>query len=88
MHLPLSDRADREYSAQYDFESLSRAIPDDFAIEFTFLDPLLDEKTAVLAAGHDAVCIFVNDVCTAAVVEQLHALGVVRPGPADPPRAA
>ncbi|KJA25363.1 hypothetical protein HYPSUDRAFT_134975 [Hypholoma sublateritium FD-334 SS-4] len=63
-------------TAKYDFESLSRAIPADFAIEFTFLDPLLDEKTAVLAAGHDAVCIFVNDLCTAAVVERLHALGV------------
>ena len=47
-------------------------------MKFTFLDALLDKSTALLAAGHDAVCIFVNDICDEAVLQKLSALGVVR----------
>ena len=47
-------------------------------MKFTFLDALLDKSTALLAAGHDAVCIFVNDVCDEAVLQKLSALGIVR----------
>ncbi|KAF8955052.1 hypothetical protein BDZ97DRAFT_1861729 [Flammula alnicola] len=61
---------------KYDLESLNNAIPEGFQINFTFLDPLLDEQTAVLAAGHEAVCIFVNDLCDAKVVQTLSELGV------------
>ncbi|KAJ3528293.1 hypothetical protein NMY22_g9469 [Coprinellus aureogranulatus] len=45
-------------------------------LEFTFIDALLDHRTTVLASGHEGICIFVNDICDAAVLEQLHALGV------------
>ena len=41
-----------------------------------FLKPRLDRDTAELAAGSDAVCLFVNDRADAAVLERLKALGV------------
>jgi hypothetical protein len=47
-------------------------------VQFTFIDALLDQQTAILAADHEGVCIFVNDICNADVIEQLSALGVVR----------
>lgn len=65
---------------QYDLESLEAAlksVPVGRELKLTFLDPLLDESTAILAAEHDAVCLFVNDICDAKVVEKLHDLGVV-----------
>ncbi len=43
---------------------------------FTFLDPRLDASTVPTAAGADAVCVFVNDRVDAAVLRQLHGLGV------------
>lgn len=63
---------------KYDVESLKGANSENSDLEFTFLDTLLDKTTAVLAAEHDAVCIFVNDICDKAVLQRLSALGVVR----------
>ncbi|KAF9485741.1 D-lactate dehydrogenase [Pholiota conissans] len=63
-------------TAKYDISTLNKARSGDFSIEFTFLDTLLDAKTAVLAAGHEAICIFVNDLCDASAIEVLHNLGV------------
>ncbi|MEP9360536.1 2-hydroxyacid dehydrogenase [Sphingomonas sp. KR3-1] len=40
-----------------------------------FLEPRLDAATAPLAAGHGAVCVFVNDVVDAPVLETLAAGG-------------
>ena len=40
-------------------------------IEFTFLEPRLDSQTAILAAGSEAVLIFVNDVADRGVLEKL-----------------
>ena len=45
-------------------------------IEVKYFEPNLDEDTVSLAAGFDAVCVFVNDTVNAAVVEKLHELGV------------
>jgi len=45
-------------------------------IEFTFLEPRLETQTAVLAAGHEAVLIFVNDVADREVLEKLAAGGM------------
>jgi D-lactate dehydrogenase len=39
-------------------------------LKFTFLDALLDKSTALLAIEHDAVCIFVNDICDDAVLQK------------------
>ena len=47
-------------------------------VQFTYLDALLDEKTAPLAMDHDAVCLFVNDICNAEVIEKLSHLNIVR----------
>ncbi|MFP4551159.1 MAG: 2-hydroxyacid dehydrogenase, partial [Spirochaetales bacterium] len=44
--------------------------------EFTYLEPNLDEHTVALAAGHDAVCVFVNDSINAQVVDGLKNEGV------------
>lgn len=42
----------------------------------TFLDPRLDPTTVELAAGADAVCVFVNDDLSAPVLEALASSGV------------
>jgi D-lactate dehydrogenase len=44
--------------------------------ELTFLEPRLSLETAVLAAGADAVCVFVNDVASEPVLDALHGQGV------------
>jgi hypothetical protein len=63
---------------KYDIDSLSRATIENSDFTFTFLDALLDKTTALLAAEHDAVCIFVNDICDEAVLQKLSELSVVR----------
>lgn len=45
-------------------------------IEFKFLETKLNEDTAELAKGSDAVCIFVNDNANAAVIDKLYGYGV------------
>lgn len=45
-------------------------------IEIKYFEPNLDEDTVSLAAGFDAVCVFVNDTVNANVVEKLYQLGV------------
>ena len=45
-------------------------------IEIKYFEPNLSLDTAPLAAGFDAVCVFVNDVVDASTVEKLHELGV------------
>ena len=45
-------------------------------VEIKYYEPNLNADTASLAAGFDAVCVFVNDVVDARVVEKLHELGV------------
>lgn len=59
----------------YDIPGFDRyALP--AGIEVKYFEPNLDEDTVSLAAGFDAVCVFVNDTVNAAVVEKLHELGV------------
>lgn len=61
----------------YDQEYLSRVqARSHAAYSLTFHDFALSEKTAALAAGTDAVCVFVNDVVSAPVLESLSKLGV------------
>ncbi|QBE66169.1 2-hydroxyacid dehydrogenase [Pseudoduganella lutea] len=66
------------FSAQpYDrrfFEEARAARRSPVAIDYH--DTALDIGTAVLAQGCDAVCVFVNDVLDAAVLERLHGQGV------------
>ncbi|KAF9453683.1 hypothetical protein P691DRAFT_694283 [Macrolepiota fuliginosa MF-IS2] len=61
---------------KYDVESLTGALTPDIDIKFTFIETLLDHLTVQLVEGHDAVCLFVNDICDAEVMAQLKAHGV------------
>ncbi len=45
-------------------------------LEIKYFETRLNEDTVSLAAGFDAVCIFVNDTANAQVVERLYELGV------------
>lgn len=54
----------------YDRRFLAEANAD-FGHELRFLEPRLDRATAVLARGHAAVCVFVNDVVDAEVLAAL-----------------
>ena len=59
----------------YDIPGFDRyAIP--AGIEIKYFEPNLSVDTAPLAAGFDAVCVFVNDIVNADVVQTLYALGV------------
>lgn len=59
----------------YDIPGFERyAVP--AGVEVKFFEPNLNEDTVSLAAGFDAVCVFVNDTVNAAVVDRLHQLGV------------
>lgn len=44
--------------------------------EITYIEPHLQLETVSLAAGHQGVCVFVNDTVNAAVIERLAALGI------------
>ncbi|MEO8351620.1 MAG: 2-hydroxyacid dehydrogenase [Chthoniobacteraceae bacterium] len=57
----------------YDREFLAAANAG--AHDLHFLDAHLDESTAVLAAGYDAICVFVNDAVNAPVLAQMAAGG-------------
>lgn len=59
----------------YDIPGFDRyAVP--AGVEIKYFEPNLDEDTVSLAAGFDAVCVFVNDIVNAAVVDKLYQLGV------------
>ena len=45
-------------------------------ISFKYLETKLNEDTASLAAGCDAVCVFVNDTVNKAVIDKLYENGV------------
>ena len=45
-------------------------------ITIKYYETKLNEDTVYLSAGYDAVCVFVNDIVNAQVVEALHKMGV------------
>ena len=47
-----------------------------FDMQFRFVESKLNEDTAALAEGCDAVCVFVNDDVNAAVIDKLYRYGV------------
>src|SRR6266481_3893531 len=59
---------------KYDREFLAAA--NGWRHELHFFEPHLDEGTVGVAAGFEAVCVFVNDQVNAAVIARLHSLGV------------
>jgi D-lactate dehydrogenase len=54
------------------FDSLAK----EYGYRIKYYDHKLTVDTAVLAGGHDVVCVFVNDTVNAAVIEILHKHGV------------
>ncbi len=66
------------FSAQpYDRRFFEEALAERAApLDIHYHDTTLDIETAVLAQDCAAVCVFVNDVLDAAVLERLHGLGV------------
>jgi D-lactate dehydrogenase len=66
-------------SQPYDRRFFDEALPsqpDAAGIELIYHSALLEQETVVLAQGADAVCVFVNDVLDAPVLEALHGYGV------------
>lgn len=61
---------------RHDEQSLTAALGDDDHLRLHFIEARLTPGTAALAAGHDAVCVFVNDDLSADVVTDLAASGV------------
>lgn len=59
----------------YDIPGFSR-YADPAGIEIKYFESRLNPDTAALAAGFDAVCVFVNDTVNEEVVHKLHELGV------------
>lgn len=62
-------------SRPYDEESFRRA-NERYGFDIHYLPIRLEPETASLAAGSDAVCIFVNDTASSDVIERLTGLGV------------
>lgn len=59
----------------YDIPGFDRyAVP--AGIEIKYFESNLNVDTAALAAGFDAVCVFVNDIVNAAVIDKLYGMGV------------
>ena len=50
--------------------------PGAYNCDITYLESRLTAETALLAKGHDAICIFVNDEANAPVIDILHQIGV------------
>ena len=66
--------------AFFDSKSYDRPGFDRYAapagVEIKYFEPNLSLDTVALAQGYDAVCVFVNDIVSAPVVEKLYELGV------------
>ena len=66
--------------AFYDAKEYDRASFEPYGeqqdLQFRFFDTKLNEDTVELAKGSDAVCVFVNDSVTAAVIDRLYEYGV------------
>ncbi|MGX9782676.1 2-hydroxyacid dehydrogenase [Janthinobacterium lividum] len=67
--------ASQPYDRRF-FDEALPSQPDAAGIELVYHSALLSQETVVLAQGADAVCVFVNDVLDAPVLEALHGYGV------------
>ena len=62
---------------EYDISSFEQYANDNnIKMEYKFLDTKLNEDTASLAKGCDAVCVFVNDTVNAEVINKLYGYGI------------
>ena len=56
--------------------SMFDKVNEDYGYELTYYNEHLDKHNVILASGSDAVCIFVNAVVDAEVINKLHSYGV------------
>lgn len=54
------------------FEPLGK----DYGYDIHFLESPCNEETVFLAKGHDVICIFVNDIITEAMIDELHNMNI------------
>ncbi len=66
----------KSYDREYFERAKAAGETDSLRFEFDFFEAHLDATTASLAAGHEVVCIFVNDHVDRAVADKLESLGV------------
>ena len=59
----------------YDKASFSK-VNEQFGFHIDFFEFKLNENTAATSRGYDVVCVFVNDVVNAEVIDQLKESGV------------
>lgn len=62
-------------SKSYDektFKAALKSLNGQNKLRFTFLESKLTEETVDEALGYDAICVFVNDIVSQNVIEQLH----------------
>jgi len=59
----------------YDVASFDK-YKEEYGVKIKYFEAKLNEDTAELCAGYDAVCVFVNDTVNAAVIDKLESLGV------------
>jgi D-lactate dehydrogenase len=64
------------YNAKHYDHRFFDAANRDVRHDITYFEPRLDTRTAALAEGHDAVCLFVNDDGSAQVIDRLADAGV------------
>jgi D-lactate dehydrogenase len=64
------------YSTQSYDQQFFNLVNADFGHELVYLEPALTANTAILAAGSDAVCVFVNDNVDAATLKVLQQSGI------------
>ena len=60
----------------YDKPSFDRYAKEN-GVSIKYFETKLNEDTASLAEGYDAVCVFVNDNVNSAVIDKLQAYGVL-----------
>lgn len=60
----------------YDKPSFEKYVKDTKIEKIKFLESKLNEDTVELAKGYDVVCVFVNDVVNATVIDKLYEMGV------------
>ncbi|EJD54538.1 D-lactate dehydrogenase [Auricularia subglabra TFB-10046 SS5] len=62
---------------KYDIDAFKAAVKErNSSIEINFIEASLDERTVIMAEGHDAICPFVNDRVNAAVLAEVKKLNI------------
>jgi len=61
---------------KYEQPFFEQSITGQSSVSITYLEQSLNQNTAILAKGFDAICVFVNDTVDGAVIKQLASFGI------------